>query len=502
MNSSSPDTPPELVDFRKAVRIRRLNWAAQVLLAIALLGWINYLASGHFHRMDLTRERLFSLSPETKAHLERLDQEVIIYVTTSGDHEQPEIRAIQEDLHNLLREYEYASSRLGGARVRVEVIDIYRDRTRARELTTRYGPQPENVVLVTTKARSRQVSLDELFVIKRGKIAAFQGERVISSAILEVATEEETRVYFSTGHGEMQINSAHPVRGMSALEQLLNERGIRTAPLNLTQVSQLPEDARALVIAAPTARFREAEIQKIRRFLRERDGGVLLLLEPGADNQLDAFLGEWGVVADDALIVDPGPDFQRSSGDLFLRRFAEHPITGIFPELQLSLITGLPRPVRVVEEKIRQPEGLQLTTLFTSSDSSWADFSYQEGDRAAFDEDRDLRGPVGVAVAGRRYIEGIAGLTIPESRGGRLVVVGSSDLAANNHFHAYGNQFFMLNSINWTMDRGSGLNIPHRPVRQNLIVLTESQLRRILLWILAPALVIAGGGLFIAVLRR
>lgn len=502
MTSPLENNSPNLLDFRKAGRLRRLNWAAQVILAIALLGWINYLASGHFHRMDLTREKLFSLSPETRAYLERLDREVTIYVTTSGTPEGPELKAIQEDLHNLLREYAYASSRSQGARIQVETIDIFRDRTRARELTTRYGPQPENVILVTTETRSRQVFLDELFVIERGKITAFQGERVISSAILEVVSDEEARIYFSTGHGEMRIDSPHPVRGMSALEQLLNERGLQTSSLNLTQVSQLPDDARALVIAAPTARFRDAEIQKIRRFLRERDGGVFLLLEPGADNHLDSFLGEWGIVADDALIVDPGADFQRSSGDLFLRRFADHPITSLFPELQLSLITGLPRPVRVVEEKILQPEGLRLTTLLTTSESSWADFSYREGDRAVFDEERDLRGPVGVAVAGRRHIEGIAGLTIPESRGGRLVVVGSGDLAANNHFHAYGNQFFMLNAVNWTMDRGSALNIPHRPFRQNLIVLSESQLRRIMVWLLAPAMLMAGGGLVIAVLRR
>ncbi len=489
-------------NFRSERKIRFVHALLQVLLAATLLFFINYLAATHFSRFDLTKEKRFSLTPETLAHLERLEGVVQIYLTSTKEAQEEDIRVIFEDLKNLIREYEYASRRISEGQIEVEHIDVYRDRTRARELTSRFGPLPENVVLVTHGNQRRKVFLDEIFVIEKGKVSGFRGEQVITSAILEVTSDQDARVYFSAGHGEMRIDSAHPVRGMSALEQMLNQRGIQTETIDLTTVSSLPEDARLVVVAGPTARFREAEVQKLRRFLRDRDGGLIILLEPGAVNDLDPFLAEWGIVADDMLLVDPGPDFQRGTGDLIVRRFAEHPITSIFPELQVSLLTGLPRPIQIDEERIRDPEGLQLTTLMTSSDSSWGDAGYREGDRAVFDEDRDLAGPLGIAVAGRRFIDGIAGLTLPNARGGRIIVVGSADFASNNHFHSYGNQFFMLNAVNWGMDRRASLNIPPRSVQQNMIVLSETSLRRILLWTLAPAgfFLLAGG--FVYLIRR
>lgn len=497
--TSRPKVPR---NFRSERKIRSLHAFLQVVLAITLLFFINYLAATHFTRIDLTKEKRFSLSPETLAHLEQMEETVHIYLTSTEETQEEDIRVIFENLKNLLREYEYASRRSREGRIIVEHIDVYRDRTRARELTSQYGPLPENIVLVAHGNRRRQIFMDEIFLIEKGKVTGFKGEQVISSAILEVISDQDARVYFSAGHGEMRIDSTHPVRGMSAFEQMLNQRGIQTGTIDLTTVSSLPEDARLVVVAGPTARFREAELQKLRRFQRDRDGGVILLLEPGAVNELDPFLAEWGIVADDMLLVDPGPDFQRGTGDLIVRRFAEHPITSIFPELQVSLLTGLPRPIRIDEEKIRDPESLQLTTLMTSSDSSWGDAGYREGDRAVFEEGRDMAGPLGIAVAGRRFVDGIAGLTLPNARGGRIIVVGSADFASNNHFHSYGNQFFMLNAVNWGMDRRASLNIPPRPVQQNMIVLSETSLRQILLWTLSPAGFFLLVGAIVFLIRR
>ena len=51
---------------------------------------------------------------------------------------------------------------------------------------------------------------------------------------------------------------------------------------------------------------------------------------------------DWGVLADDMMIEDIGPDFRSQGGDLIIRRFAKHPITKLlFPFV--FFLRGLPQ---------------------------------------------------------------------------------------------------------------------------------------------------------------
>ena len=54
---------------------------------------------------------------------------------------------------------------------------------------------------------------------------------------------------------------------------------------------------------------------------------------------------DWGVLADDMMVEDIGPDFAQG-GDLIIRRFAEHPITELLVDYQITALFGLPRPMR------------------------------------------------------------------------------------------------------------------------------------------------------------
>ena len=64
--------------FRAARWIRFINLLLQALLFLALFANLNYLALNHAWRFDVTANRRHSLSPETRAYLER--------VAGCGDH--------------------------------------------------------------------------------------------------------------------------------------------------------------------------------------------------------------------------------------------------------------------------------------------------------------------------------------------------------------------------------------------------------------------------------
>lgn len=74
-------------DFRRMNRLRLGNTALQVLLAVLLLGGLNYLGSHYYERWDWTEDRRFSLSPETRARLAQLTEPVEILVVLPSEGE-------------------------------------------------------------------------------------------------------------------------------------------------------------------------------------------------------------------------------------------------------------------------------------------------------------------------------------------------------------------------------------------------------------------------------
>jgi hypothetical protein len=74
-----------------------------------------------------------------------------------------------------------------------------------------------------------------------------------------------------------------------------------------------------------------------------------------------------------------------------------------------------------------------------------------------FDPNRDQAGPVCVAAAAERATgirKGIGGA------GGRLVVIGTSEIAANLRLNRAGNRAFMTQCAAWLSDRDRAISLP------------------------------------------
>ena len=65
------------------------------------------------------------------------------------------------------------------------------------------------------------------------------------------------------------------------------------------------------------------------------------------------------------------------------------------------------------------------------------------------------------------------GLTIP---GGRLVVFGDENFAANSRFNRLGNSKLAVNAVNWMFDEDSMLNIPARQLESHSLTLSMNEI--------------------------
>jgi ABC-type uncharacterized transport system involved in gliding motility auxiliary subunit len=111
----------------------------QLLILVAIVAMVNYLSFRHFKRWDFSRNQKYALTSQTKELLTSLDKPVRAVVFFSSAAE------IVPDVIALLREYEFRS----GKKFAMEVVDPYRNLTRAQDLQTQYKfGANENIVIL------------------------------------------------------------------------------------------------------------------------------------------------------------------------------------------------------------------------------------------------------------------------------------------------------------------------------------------------------------------
>lgn len=100
------------------------NIIVQIALVIAALVMLNWLGNKYYARLDWSRGKNITLSPQTKALLGTLEKpvQVIVMFAMAGE--------VENDAQLLLREYQFAAK----GKLTVEEVDPYANLSRAKEL--------------------------------------------------------------------------------------------------------------------------------------------------------------------------------------------------------------------------------------------------------------------------------------------------------------------------------------------------------------------------------
>ncbi|MFT3828252.1 MAG: GldG family protein [Opitutaceae bacterium] len=467
--------------FQANRRLRTINLVLQAFLFLTLFAGINFLALHFPARFDLTRNRFFSLSAESRSYLEQLKDPVHIVVAFDTQPDNADDEQARRDIGSLVREYVYAGRASGRPLITTEELDVFQQTRRAASL----GITSKNVIVFVCGDRRRYVSRGELYLIEEGEKRAFIGERAFTAAILDVTAAAKQKLYFLKGHGEMEPGSVAADRGLSQLTDELRARNFDIDVLDLARARRIPEDASLLLAIGPRAPYLPEEQDKLRDFLANQSGRFLLSLDPGPNHGLDDLLRDWGIRADDVLLVDRDPQEVAEGGDLILRRFGVHSITQVLINNQIPLLAGRLRVVRPDPRRAPDPS-LKLTTLIGSSPTAWGERSFRRTDEFKYDLAVDLP-PSGAdsSLAVATLSERVTAANLPFSvRGGKLLVFGTSDFFANNRLTSGGNLTLARNAIDWATERDAQLNIPPRPIAKFQLTLSQTELGKLRLGLL------------------
>lgn len=483
--SSAPQSPQPSrpasgsTTFASARRRRTAHLIAQGILILTLVGGLNFVATRHAWRFDLSRHARHSLSPETRSYLQDLSAPVTVVVTFTEDAEEDHLVQAYRDIRSLLRDYVEASAANPHGPIKVEYVDVFRNRAAAE----RHDIREPNRVFVFSEGKTREIKLQEIYRLKNGEKVAFTGEQAFTAAILDVTRAEKQKIYFVIGHGEMDPSDTSPDRGLSVLRDELELRNFQVGLIDLPTARTLPPDASLLVVVGTQGRYSPAEQELFRRYLSTQAGRLLLLLNPGAPHGLDDLLFDWGVQADDVVVIDPGPDGRFDTGDLVAYPAdSGHSVVGFLFDNKIFPRFGPSRVVRPDPGRSLDP-GLSVTPLVAASPTAWGERAYRQRGVPTRDETDLLPPPrltLGVASE-RKTPQGALPFSV---RGGRLVAFGNADWIANQRIAAGGNAFLALSSINWLVDRDTQLNLPPRPIEKFQLALSSAQLSRLRLTLL------------------
>ena len=474
-----------------------LNVLIQLLVVAAIVGMVNYLSLRHFKRWDFSRDHKYALTSQTRSLLASLKKPVkaVIFFSSAAE--------IAPDIGALLREYEFASN----GRFTTEVVDPYRNITRATELAAKYKiRENDNIVILDYDGRNKFVNATEMADVEQpdqismlagqtqGRLRAFKGEQAITSALLELTEGKPNKVYFVTGHGEPDLNGDD----LKLFNETLKRQNIVISPLNLLNVNNVPEDARAVIVCGPKYDLSELELKLLTNFW-DKKGRVLILLNPYARTQrLDDWLANLGIIPQEDRIIRTGTFLamdqasgspQLKTGTISQAAFVIHDSgTSITPKDLVGTskqLIGVTESLTFDQTKETTAK-MKFSTLMQSGEGFWGETDPgASADRPAFfDPKKDHMGPLNIAVAAEKGAVADRRVKVDTSR---LIVVGNAELFSNNAYRLSEgiNLDFSVNALNWLLDREELVGIPPREKKNVTLSLNENQLRNLAIIVMA-----------------
>jgi ABC-type uncharacterized transport system involved in gliding motility auxiliary subunit len=449
--------------------------AVSVVVVLALLVGLNYLAEKYNKRWDLTASRDFTLSDQTRRLVGSLKEPLRLIVFAVAEDMQP--------YRDRLGEYQYLSNK-----VQVEYVDPNREPARAR--------QYEIVAAGSTLIVEYQKRIE--------RVSNSTNEQDITNAIVKAVQGLQRKVYFVTGHGEKDPTSNDELNGYASANAALQRDNYTVEKIALVQAADVPADAAALVIAGPTRDFLAPEMDTLRRYLN-KGGKALFLLDPPLKvddpplTSLVALAAEWGIDVGNDIVVDQssrGQAVNRGPVAPVSAAYPQHPITERF-----AFATMFPLARSVTPST---GGGRNAQPLIETGRLSWAETDIKgllETGTATADA-AERRGPMilGAAVnltapdapAPTPPAPGQKPADTPKRPETRVVVIGDSDFVANSTISFSGNIDLFLNALNWITEQENLIAIRPKSPDDRRVTMTQDQLR-LVGWL---SLIIVPGAVF------
>lgn len=388
---------------RYSISVKSLSMGAystgMIAVMVAIVAVVN-IAIGELPAswvsIDVTREKLYSVTDQTKEYIKNIDEDVTIYVIVAEDN-------ADATLDQTLQRYEDLSEH-----ITVEYVDPNVNPRFHTQYTS--SSISMNSVIVVSDKRSKVINYSDMYVVEyeydytygsyTSTTSGYDGEGQLTSAIDYVLSDDMPKVYMTEGHGEYTFSTG--------FTEAIAKENVEYEVVNLLQYEAVPEDAACLVINAAVQDFSDVDTQKVLDYLNQ--GGKVVLVVGYTEEEtpnLDKIRAYAGLTLVDGLVVEGSSDHYYGIPYYLL------------PEVDSSVYTATiyqnyyvfaPYAQGMLIEN-EEAEGMSYKTFLTTSDkafskldnSNMTDFEKAEG---------DVEGPFVLGVEAKKTLEDGAEATL------------------------------------------------------------------------------------------
>lgn len=448
-------------------RVNNAVVTAAVVAGVLLVnGIVTTLGSKLPMKVDMTQDKVYEFSAQTKEVMTELNEPVEVYALYPDSMSGELVSAIKE----YLKQYQEMSSYL-----HVTYVDPYEDPAFARK----YGQDAGvGTVIVQKGEKFKTIPLSQLYRQSQTGTVSINMEKQVTSAIRYVAgTGQAVKAYMITGHNEYESQQ---------LKSALTDEGYEVDSLNLA-AAEIPEDASVLISMAPSVDFTAEERDALDAYLL-KGGKAAFVFTAGnpAMERLGGYLQEWGITVngDFAYEGDSSKAMRSNYGvPVPAPQMQKHTITEKLIDSDIPFAAPASCSFTLNENNLQHT---YLTSLLKTSKNSWGitDLNRTGTEKA----EGDISGPLTLAAISEKS----------DGSGGAVFVIGSLQAVETQGIldnASYSNGDMLLNSFSYLTDKSDALNIRAKIISAESLTMTEAQVKAIsvVLQYVLPLLILLAG---------
>ncbi len=375
---------------RYSVSVRNLSMGAYssvtVCVVTALVVILNLIVARlpeRYTNIDVTSNKMYTLTEQTRDILEALDEEIDIYVIQDEN-------SADSTVAQTLKGYADASPH-----IHVTYIDPVVNPQFIDQYTT--GSMTANSVIVESSKRYKVISYQDLYETEidyttyQQEVTGYDAEGQITSAIDYCVSEDMPKIYMIAGHNEYTLDAG--------FQTAIEKENIETETINLINYDAVPEDAECVMIHAPESDLSQDDADKVIAYL-EKGGKVLITTDYAGIElpNLERIVAAFGMTLQNGYAVDNDSNNHYQEPIYLLPQVAYAPETEGLTGAYTYLLAPYAQGIGIVDE---ETEEITYTKLLTGSDSSLVKTNVGSAVQYTYEEG-DIEGPVCVGIKAER----------------------------------------------------------------------------------------------------
>lgn len=424
-------------------------------IVLAILVVVNVLFSklpSSMTKYDISASQLYSITSGTKVVVNGLDKDVTIYWVVQADKEDSVIE-------NLLNKYESLSSHISVVKKNPDTYPTFTSSYTSEDVSN-------NSLIVECGDKYRYISYSDIYLTDADYTTysynySFDGEGALTSAISYVTSDETPKIYYLEGHGESELPSE--------FSKQIKKKNIETESLSLLNIDEIPSDASALMIYAPTSDISDEEAEMLISYL---DNGGKLFVSAGPTSagtltNLYSVLSNYGVETNEGIVIESDRNYYTFSQPYMLLPTLNS------SDITTPLINENYYVIFPLAEGLTVSTSSSATTLLSSSSTS---FSKVDGyNLTTYEkEEDDIDGSFALAVS------------INTNKDGELIWFASSYFLEDiyNSYSSGANINLGINALSELIDQEDTISISSKSLNYNYLTISSSEASNLKKWMI------------------